>query len=337
MNSKVWLTIYGGVALLVLGGGGFFAWSNYGKYKEALGGWDEKVSAIESLERRVPYPNKENSAALAAKAESYKASVGSLTETLKSFQRPLNTTLANTEFQRLVKTRVEDFRKVAAAAKMEIDASTEFHLGFENYANTVPAPELVPLLDYELEAIDHLLRKLVASGAQSLAGFERDAIPGETGASAKHDSGVVHKYPVRFRFRGSHDTLQKFVNELANDRQFFYIVRVLKVRNESVEGPLKLGGDAGGVGTFVKYENPVTKEIASPEQLAAWRADDATESQIAERAKAAGFVKADEDARVLMGLEKLDAFVVVDITRFLGRDELPEKAPEPEPKKKGRR
>lgn len=336
MNSKVWLTTFGVVAFLVIGGAGFYAYSGYAKYSEALGGWDEKVSTIESLEKRVPYPSEENAEALEGEVEAYRSSVASLSETLKSFQRPLNTTLANTEFQQRVKKRVEEFRAFAAENQFEIVTENGFHLGFDAYAEVVPAQELVPELDYELEAIDYLLRKLVTSGSKTMTSFDRDPIPGEPGGAEKKPEGVVHKYPVRIRFQGSHDVLQKFINELANDKQFFYIVRVLKVTNENQEGPLKLTSDGGT--SFARFENPVTKEVASPELLAEWQADGASEGDVEAKAKAAGFVKADQDARVLMGRENLNVFLVVDISRFLSPEEQAALAPKPQPEaKKGRK
>lgn len=168
MNSKTWLTVYGLFAFLVLAGGGFYAFTSHAKYSEALGAWDAKVGAIEGLERRNPYPNEDNAEALGEKVASYKESVKALSETLKTFNRPLNTELANTEFQQRVKTRVEEFRKAAREGGLAIESDTEFQLGFDAYANTLPPPELVPVLDYELEAIDHLLRKLVECGATTL-------------------------------------------------------------------------------------------------------------------------------------------------------------------------
>ena len=335
MNSKAWLTVFGVVAAVVLGGSGFYAFSSYGKYAAAMEGWDAKVGTIEGLERRVPYPNEKNAEAIAASLETYKASVQSLSETLKSFQRPLNKELANTDFQQQVKKRVEEFRAVAKTGGLEIDSTTEFQLGFDSYANTLPTPELVPVLDYELEATDHLLRKLVECGAETLAGFQRDAIPGETGGAEKHDSGVVHKYPVRFRFKGSTEAFQKFVNALANDKEFFYVLRVLKVKSDGTEGAIKLVADATSVDT-AKYQNPATKEIAGAALLTEWGAGTATESEVEAKAKAAGFVKSDLDARVLMGQEKLSVFVVVDITRFLGPEEVAAAEPKPEPKKGGK-
>jgi hypothetical protein len=331
MNSKVWLTTFGVVAFLVVAGTGFYAFSSFSKYSEELSGWDTKVSTIEGLEKRVPYPNEENAKALEKEVEAYRGSVNALSETLKSFQRPLNTTLANTEFQQRFKTRVEDFRAFAKENGFEIVTEDGFYLGFDAYAEQVPAQELVPELDYELEAIDYLLRKLVTSGSKAMTSFERDPIPGEPGGAEKKPDSVVQKYPVRIRFSGSHEVLQTFINALANDREFFYIVRVLKVKNENEEGPVKLTA-ADGSG-FSKFENPITKEVASPEMLAEWRGNGASEADVAEKAKAAGFIKADLDARVLMGQEKLNVFVVVDITRFLSPEEQKALAPQPEAKK----
>lgn len=333
MNSKVWLTTFGVVSLLILGGTGFYAFSSFGKYQEALSGWDQKVSTIESLEKRVPYPSEDNAEALEEKVKSYRGSVEALSETLKSFQRELNTTLANTEFQQRVKKRVEDFRPFAKENGFEIVTETEFQLGFDAYANVVPAPELVPLLDYELEAIDYLLRKLVTSGVKSMTSFERDPIPGESGAPGVPPGTVVQKYPVRLRFTADHESLQTFINEIANDRQFFYVIRVLKVKNENEEGPIKLTAEDGT--SFSRFENPITKEVASPEMVTEWQADGATAADVEAKAKQAGFVKADQDARVLMGQEKLKVFMVIDISRFT-----PEEAKAAEPKteaKKGRK
>jgi hypothetical protein len=335
MNSKTWLTVFGLVSALVLGGAGFYAASSYGKYKTSLEGWDSKVGTIQTLERKVPYPNEKNSDAVKASLEAYQASVLKLAETLKSFQRPLNKELANTEFQQRVKKRVEEFREFARTGGLEIDSTTEFQLGFDSYANTLPQPESVPFLDYELEAIDHLLRSLVESGAELISGFERDAIPGEVGGAENHDSGVVHKYPVRFRFEGSFDTLQTFVNTLANDKEFFYILRVLKVKNEATEGALKLAAD--GSSNFERFENPATKELATPEMIEAWKADGASQADVEAKAKEGGFVKADQDARVLMGQEKISVFVVIDITRFLGPDEVENVETKTEPMKGGQR
>ena len=68
--------------------------------------------------------------------------------------------------------------------------------------------------------------------------------------------------------------------------------------------------------------------------LAEWSADGA---DIAAKAREAGFVRADQDARVLMGQELISVFVVIDIARFLGPDEEVRPEPKSEAKKCAKR
>jgi len=316
MSVKVWLTVFGIVALLLVGGAAFYCFTGWQKYSQAIGGWESRVATIESLERRVPYPKEENAEALQSKVEDYEAAVGDLFQGLDQFQKPLNTTLPNTEFQQLVKTKVGAFREFARDEGFVLGQDMEFQLGFDIYSDSLPSPELVPMLDYELQAIDHLLRSLASAGADELLLFERDPIPGEPGGAREEDAGVVHKYPVRMRFRSTNNAFQSFINEIANDEEYFYIVRVLKVKNDTQEGPPKGDGEAV-VSSAPRLVNPDTQERAGPDRLAEWGWPGVSENELIEAAEAEGFILANEDATVLMGQEKLTVFMVVDIARFL--------------------
>lgn len=320
MNYKVWLITFGVIAALLLGVSGFFAISGYGKYSDSLQSWDQLVGTIESLERRAPYPNKENSETLAAQVEAYESSVEELFLSLDTFQRPLDLTLDSASFQLRVKDKVQAFRKYSSDGGLEINEATDFQMGFDLYSTVIPPQDLVAVLDYELEAIDYLLRGLVDEGVSNLNTFERDPIPGESGAPPEQASSVVHKYPVRMRFTSSHDALQSLINKLANDKNFFYIVRVLKIQNEMSEGPLKLmPGQQTGLPTF---KDPATQEVASPEMLEEWGYPDASDSDLTARAGEAGFIPSRNDAQVLMGQERLNVFMVVDIVRFISPEEV---------------
>lgn len=321
MNHKAWLTTFGVFALLIIGGSAFYAFSGYSKYSEAMGSWDEKVRTIESLERKVPYPNEENAEALEARKDELDGAVQGLFESLDAFQRPLDKEMTNTQFQEKVVERVQQFREFAKEEEMGLleDPQT-FQLGFDVYATDIPKPELVPYLNYELEAIDKLLRQLGKSDAEALITFERDPIPGEQGGPEKQESSVVHKYPIRLRIQARHDSYQKFINGMANDKEFFYILRVLKVKNENPEGPIKLVADDGTT-DLPAYINPDTQEIASYARLVEWGYPDSTSEEITAAAREFGFELNKQDARVLMGEEKLNVFMVIDIVRFVRGEE----------------
>ncbi|MDF1849431.1 MAG: Amuc_1100 family pilus-like protein [Verrucomicrobiales bacterium] len=335
MNYKVWLTVFGIVSVLLLGGAGFYAFSSYGKYSESLANWDSRVGTIEGLERRKPYPNSENAEALAKEVAEFQAAVDALFDGLTSFNRPLNTTLAATEFQQLVKNRIQDFRSFAQEGGLEMESPAEFQLGFNAYSNLIPPQELVPYLDYELEAIDDLLRTLVDSDVRQLMTFDRDPIPGEPGGEEAEQGAVVHKYPVRLRFKSSHGAFQDFINALANDKDFFYIVRVLKVKNDNLEGPIKLLA-ADPNESLPRYSNPETQEVAGIEKLQEWDYENISQNELDAKASEEGFVRSDQDARVLMGQEELTVFMVVDIVRFLKPEEV-EASKESEKTSKGGR
>lgn len=297
MNSKVWLRTFGIVSVLLLAATGFYAASSFQRYRESLSKWEKKVESIADLEVQVPYPDEKNASALKKRVGSYRESVRALSETLKSFQRPLETGVETTGQSR-AKKYVEDFRLFAKANAFTIETENEFLLGFDAYADKMPDPDLVPLLCFQMDAIDHVLRKLVKSGAKSMTSFERDPIPGESGARESPSGAVMQKYPVRLRFHTDHDSLQGFINDLANDRDFFYIIRVLKVQNESQEGPLKQipEDEPSSVGPEKSLEIPLQEA---------------------------------RDARVLMGQERLNLFMVIDICRFTSGVENPLTSPPP--------
>lgn len=297
MSSRVWLRTFGIVSVLLLATTGFYAASSFQRYRDSLSKWEKKVESIADLEVQVPYPDEKNASALEKRVGSYRESVRALSETLKSFQRPLETGVETTGQSR-AKKYVEDFRFFAKANAFAIETENEFLLGFDAYADKMPDPDLVPLLYFQMDAIDHLLRKLVTSGAKSMTSFERDPLPGELGARESPPGAVIQKYPVRLRFQTDHEGLQAFVNELTNDRDFFYIISVLKVQNENQEGPLKQipVDESSSVGP--------EKSLEIPSQ-------------------------AEQDARVLMGQETINVFMVIDICRFTSEDEKSLTSPPP--------
>ena len=317
MKAKAWLTVFSVIALLVIGAAGFFCFTASQAYSTARASWDDNVGTITSLGKKPLFPKQENVEALEEKKEEYEKAVADLFAGLNQFQKPLNKTLGNTEFgAEVVKTKVNEFRALAQSKNFEIP-DENFQLGFDAYANSVPSPEIVPILDYELNAIEHILQELIASGGESLNSFTRDLIPGEVGGPEQQDSGVVHKYPVRLGFRANHSAFQKFVNSLSNDNGYFYIIRVLKVSNEVSEGPLKGGGVEQNLGGLPKFEHPTTRQIADQDMLTKWGFPEVFGAALEAKAKEDGFISSQKDARVLMGLEKLDVFMVIDIIRFL--------------------
>ena len=326
MKAKAWLTIFTVFALLIIGGAAFLCFTTSKGYSNARANWDRNLSTIESLGKKKPYPSQENVQQLEKLKKEYEQAVAGLFKGLNQFQQDLNLSLVNTQFQQLVSDTTLEFRNTASGANFKIEVD-EFQLGFDAYSNSVPTQEIVPILDYELKAIDHLLRTLMTSGAESMDHFSRDLIPGEVGGPERQEISVVHKYPVRIGFRSSHPSYREFINKISNDKEYFYILRVLKVVNDVTEGPLKAGGDEATFGGLPIYEDPETGQIGDQDMLKKWGYPNKQGAELDAAAAEDGFFPSGKDARVLMGQEKLNVFAVVDIVRFLDPAEVAKETP----------
>ncbi|NNE94140.1 MAG: hypothetical protein HKN23_21035 [Verrucomicrobiales bacterium] len=327
MKPNVWLSVFGVVAAVFIGGAAFFMISAKSAHDEAVGKWDENLSKIDRLGKRVPFPSKEAEGALEASLNEYKGAVDNLYQALKEFQKPLDNTVSDTGFQQLVKTKVDAFKEMARTRdpQFEINAGDgddgAFYLGFDAYQAAIPAPDTVPILVYELNAIEHLCQTLVKSDAISLEMLERDLIPGEAGATAeKQESSVVHRYPVRIRFNASHDSFQNFVNTIANDQEYFYVIRVMQMENSNPEGVAKFSSGPAG-SRMPRFRRDATGEIATQEELEKQGYPDVSGVELQQKMAAEGWELVTQDAQWVMGRETVDAFMIIDIVRFVDPSE----------------
>lgn len=340
MKGNAWLVGFALFAIVSLGGAGFFFFSGKRAYDQAFNGWDRLSGKIEKLEKEVPYPSRENEEQLRGAVEAYEAKVTGLYDSLSRYQKPLNQQLSDSDFTtQLLSGKVGDFTKVAADAGFGIDKPDEFYLAMGQYRASFPRPNMVPMLDYQLGAIDHLLRTLVDSGATKLWAVTREELPAENDASNADATGiiggqVVQKYPITLRFQASHAAFQKFINSVANDEDYFFIVRLLRVENSSPAGPA-LAGDGGGAGdSGPKFVN-AAGELAPDELVDSVSSTAATMEELVSAMAEQGYEVQRQDARIIFGQEFLDVFAVIDLVRFVSPEEAAAAAKSQEVEEKG--
>ena len=327
MKGNRWLAGFAVFALLLIGGTGFFFFKGFGEYRSAYHGWDDLASKIKKLERETPYPSRTNQQEIETQLGDYEGKVKSLYESLAKFQKPLDETMLDRDFPQKLKTRVEGFQQLAGEKGLTVEAKDEakdgFYLGFNAYSSSLPKPSLVPLLNYQLDATNHLLKQLVESGASRLTRLSREALPGEDASSgepvassgeseeASDGGSVVQKFPIKIDFVCRHQAFQNFVNRIANDEEYFFILRALRVENSAPDGPkiaeesqqavfVKDGGETASQG--VMEENGLN-ELARADFVA----------KMAE----AGYRQVSQDARILFGQEDLKVEAVIDLVRVL--------------------
>jgi len=315
MKANPFYITWGIISLLLVGGAGFFLFSSKSAYDETKGSFEDKEATIERLQKKAPVPSSESVKGMEKLVADYEADVNELYSSLATYQRPLSTSLTDAGFQEEVFKKREAFFAAAKASELTIKAKDEFYFGMERYRETLPSPADVPLLAFQLEAINRMLAILVDNGAEELIDLKRELLPTEV-APTEPDPTLgqsVVRYELRVEFLAPFDAYQKFINELANDKEFFYLLRVIRVDNTSPDGPAGSGGPVV-LGDTMEFINASGESPSPPLQAEAEEIEDIGDRVAFYQER--GYTPVGEDARVLFGDERVRVFAVVDVARF---------------------
>jgi len=315
MKSNPFYITWGIISLLLVGGAGFFLFSSKSAYDSTKGSFDNNEATIERLQKKAPVPSAKSVKEMEKLVADYESDVNELYSSLATYQRPLRTDLTDAGFQEDVFKKREAFFASAKASGLTIKSKDEFYFGMEQYRETLPSPANVPLLAYQLEAINRMLAILVDNGAEELLDLKRELLPTEV-APTQPDPTLgqsVVRYELRVEFLAPFDAYQKFINELANDKEFFYLLRVIRVDNTSPNGPAGSDGPVT-LGDSMEFISATGESPSPPLQAEADLIEDIGERVAFYQER--GYSPVGEDARVLFGDERVRVFAVVDVARF---------------------
>lgn len=282
------------VMVILLGGSGYFMTQSLGAYSRASGEHGNLARKKRTLEAKPIFPSQENLDEFGKQLDEFEGKVDQLHEKLKQFQKPLQTSLQAKDFPQILKDAVVAFRNYTTREKPVI-LPADFYFGMNKYEKGGLPPEAATgILKFQLDAIKRLLEVLIETGCDEIFRFDRETTPLELpdGKDPEKTSQVA-KYTVTTSFVTTHDGFRNALNAISNDKEFFYIVRVLRVDNEVKDGPER------NVQQAAVFRNPETGEVVN--------VDPATTG-------VQGLVE--QDAQVIFGKEKLRVTAVIDLCRF---------------------
>ena len=282
------------ITIILVGGAGYFLVNSSGKYQNSQGGFVAKATKLRGLERADLYPSEENLQILTEQIDKFEVEVNSVHDQLKGFQKPLPV-VSDQEFPPQLRAAKEEFERYAV--KNRVVTPQDFYLGMGTYQFQLPRPEATGILAYELDAIQHILKIIVDNGADEIYSLEREQTAVELGQPDPEKTDRVVKYTFKVGFQTTHQGFQDFLNKVSNDKEYFFIVRVLRVDNEEKVGPEKIVAQTrvfrdqdGNVVTDVPVDDE-GNPIGSDEYVV-------------------------EDAAVIFGDEMLRVTAVIDLCRF---------------------
>jgi hypothetical protein len=146
-------------------------------------------------------------------------------------------------------------------------------MGFDQYQSKPPKESAAPALLRELRAIEVVVNLLLEAKEAELVEINRSELKEEKNqpdAPRKDEKGgnprkkLVQKAEFQIKFKTNQERFQKVFNEIISNKQQFFIVRNLFVKNEKIDPPSKVaalppqGGPTATPPTPTSPGNPVT-------------------------------------------------------------------------------
>lgn len=283
-----------GAATLALG---WLIWSASSRLAEVDEAYEKQVAEFKRLAGLTPFPDASNAAKLEEQRVAFAAAGKALEEQFASFE-PAAATLDPAGFQDLLRKDVAAI--VAKAKSANVRLAEGFYLGFERYRTELPAEKAVPLLARQLGAIRGLMNAFIDSGVEGIGAIKRTAVAGEAGAepaaaapanpaaaaAARRNApatDLITRHPFEVTLQADHGAFRRAVGRLMEQRPLL-LVRSLKVSNEKQKGPARASAE------------PKTADVAP--------------------AAPADKAKASDALRYVVGQEKLEAVLQVEVIRY---------------------
>ena len=219
-------------------------------WNDASTQFDQTTAELNRLERLELYPSAENLGRMKAHAEDYEAALAKLKDELKVRGLPVSP-MAPNEFQSRLRVAMTGIAEKARANGVKLP--DKFYLGFDPFASALPNEMAAPLLGQELAQVEWLLHTMLEARVETLISFRRARLPEENAtAAAGASSPVTGRKPgvtpilldrnlVEATFLSTPAAARRVLNEISGVTEQFFIIRLLHIRNEKDQGPLREG------------------------------------------------------------------------------------------------
>ncbi len=358
-SDKRFLTILGGVTVIAAGGLIYWGLRGGSRYNEAYDRYMVATDNVRRLEAMKPYPKLENLNAKKVALDEYKTSLEALREKFAVYGVENLENVASAEFAaRLIK--VADKTKTALA-EAGTEVPEGFALGARKYTSSPANKGATGLLNYELDAVGEMFESLAASRIDKVTNFMRVPLAEESGGEYKPaENEIARALSMELSLYGTEPALRKFIRALVASEKHYFVIRDIVVKNERRTAPTAeeakfedskpdAGNDPFGGGDFdfpvdeggeedtdvepsgeddaatpakpAAPAEPGAESGAEPDPATGGEAPDAAEEP--EAAEEAGEPDGERILKQLVGDEKLNVFLRIDVMLFHDKTNLP--------------
>lgn len=332
-KEKGFLVALGAGTVLVAGALAGVAYMASNRYEAAKEKFQSADTDVVQLSKRELFPSKENLNAKRKNLEEYRSSVASLQEKLLAYKPKDLKKVSPAEFTK----QIQEAGQEANTRFGEIKATLPegFALGFEAYTSAPVRETATPLLEYQLGAHRALFKMLADARPTKVNSVYRERQPEEDGkpyppvdpnAKGKpvEKKEAYRKLPMEVTFTGNERAVRDFLSSISSSKDYFYVVRSVRIANEKKVGPKKSEASFETTATGAA-DNPFGNAFAAaPADAAAPAPAPAEGATPAPPAPAPPPVQdSSQILKQVLGNEHITCFVRLDVLLFNEGVELP--------------
>jgi len=317
--------ILGAVTAVAVGGLVWWGMKSKGAYEQAKSDYGSASSELSRLTKSKPYPSRDNQTEKAGNVADYATEVGDLVTAFDSYRKTELNNVPVGEFTDGLRAAREEVIAAFEEANPEIVIPENFYVGQGKFTDRPPSQNVTGVLTYELNAIKNLLLLLAEAKPTQLNNVHRPDLPEERGQTVELDGKTYRAHPVEITFTGREESVRKFIAALDNQKEYYYVIRSLRLRNERQTPPN--AGDA-------RFEQPKPPPAAAdpfsgggfvfPDEDGGEEEEPAEEEPAEEPSEPEAPADSGEVLKRVLGDEKVNVFLRIDILQFLGPQEIPQ-------------
>lgn len=260
IKQNPFLSALVGGTIVVCGLLAFLAINGGSKYEKAKADYKSAYEQVQKFEKLPTYPNKDNSPAKEKAVDEYRDAINDLSGLYTKYQLDPSKQITTQKFTENVVAATAEVSKAFGVGNEEGVAKTKlpenFFMGFEAYKGQLAKSGSTALLDYQLNAIKHILLGMAENRPSELIRIYRERIPEEDDKVFEvQKNQVARKFGYEIVFKGNEASVRDFITKLGKKENYFCVIRSIRINNER-DTPPKVS-DA-------KFETPRPASPADP-------------------------------------------------------------------------
>ncbi len=286
----------------------------------------DKQGELQRVEGNKTFPSEENKMALKENAIAYQKTLDELQTQLVKYAPAETASVSVADFQGLENAYVDKLRAMYADVRLPENC----RFGFDEYANKMAPQRATKTLTYQLGALEALFTELSKAVPTEIYNVHRPLTKAEIGEQAakpsrdprqrratrgKQAKSVYRSLTVEIGAKLKEEKLETFLETLANNTDYCYVVRSVRIKNENEVSPNQkelsfqkeesFSSEDGGGGLFFGAEFEDGGESSDTEDT-----DSVEETVPSERI-----------LQQILGQESLDVHMKIDVLMFDAKEE----------------